>query len=317
MATYSVEALKAYFAQQVQEGHLAHAYLLTGGDITSKRAVITALAQDYFSRDSAGDPTTIRQRIADNQYADVYYLEAQGQTLKVDQVRELKEWLGQSPLEGRGKFAIIEQSERLNASSANALLTILEEPVANVYLFLWSPSANLLLPTILSRVQVLHLEAPDRQAQAADWEAHGVLPVHAQILAGFREETVARWTSDYEATQFEQAIKTWNGWYRQLVMGDPMAFVALQTRLKGDLTQQGGLDLADYCLRLTHQLLTKAAAYDFQGHFLTELAKQGLPSQADLLRLNQHLLEAKQRILANVSPHLALEQCVLRFKGGR
>ena len=67
MATYSVEALKAYFAQQVQEGHLAHAYLLTGGDIISKRAVITALAQDYFSRDSAGDPTTIRQRIADNQ----------------------------------------------------------------------------------------------------------------------------------------------------------------------------------------------------------------------------------------------------------
>ena len=44
MATYSVEALKAYFAQQVQEGHLAHAYLLTGGDMTSKRAVMTALA---------------------------------------------------------------------------------------------------------------------------------------------------------------------------------------------------------------------------------------------------------------------------------
>ena len=87
MATYSVEALKAYFAQQVQEGHLAHAYLLTGGDMTSKRAVMTALAQDYFGTDSAGDPRTIRQRIADNQYADIYYLEAQGQTLKVDQVR--------------------------------------------------------------------------------------------------------------------------------------------------------------------------------------------------------------------------------------
>ena len=188
MATYSVEALKTYFAQQVQEGHLAHAYLLTGGDITSKRAVITALAQDYFSRDSAGDPRTIRQRIADNQYADVYYLEAQGQTLKVDQVRELKEWLGQSPLEGRGKFAIIEQAERLNASSANALLTVLEEPVDNVYLFLWSPSANLLLPTILSRVQVLHLEAPDRQAQAADWEAHGVLPG----LATMRRPSLSR-----------------------------------------------------------------------------------------------------------------------------
>ncbi len=135
--------------------------------------------------------------------------------------------------------------ERLNASSANALLNRLKL-ADNVYLFLWSPSAVLL--TTLSRVQVLHLEAPDRQAQAADWEAHGALPVHAQILAVSERKTVVAGRATMRATQFEQAIKTWNGWYRQLVMVIPWAFVALQTRLKGDLTQQGGLDLADWLL---------------------------------------------------------------------
>ncbi len=71
-------------------------------------------------------PATIRQRIADNQYADVYYLEARARPSRSTRNRELKEWLLQSPLEGRGKFAIIEQAER-STPRPMPLLTVLED----------------------------------------------------------------------------------------------------------------------------------------------------------------------------------------------
>jgi DNA polymerase-3 subunit delta' len=53
---------------------------------------------------------------------------------------------------------VIVDSECMSAEAQNALLKLLEEPPKNVYFLLSSHDANQLLPTILSRVQILYLK---------------------------------------------------------------------------------------------------------------------------------------------------------------
>lgn len=62
--------------------------------------------------------------------------------------------------EGRGKIMIIWMPEKMNASAANKLLKILEEPPDETYFFLVSGAADQLLATILSRVQLIQVPAP-------------------------------------------------------------------------------------------------------------------------------------------------------------
>ncbi|GIU81557.1 MAG: AAA family ATPase [Acidobacteria bacterium] len=73
----------------------------------------------------------------------------------IEAIRDLEEKANLEPFEASSKVFIIDEAEKMNDSSANALLKLLEEPPANTYIFLISSQPNLLPLTILSRVQVL------------------------------------------------------------------------------------------------------------------------------------------------------------------
>ena len=66
--------------------------------------------------------------------------------------------LSLKPMSGRRRVAIIDDAEALNDVSANALLKTLEEPPPHSVLILIASSADLLLPTIRSRCQVVSFQ---------------------------------------------------------------------------------------------------------------------------------------------------------------
>ncbi len=90
--------------------------------------------------------------------------------IRVDTVRQLADFIGQTAQQGGRKVVILHPAEAMNQSAANALLKSLEEPSAETYLLLISDQPSRLLPTIRSRCQVHTLAAPG-QAQAMDWLA--------------------------------------------------------------------------------------------------------------------------------------------------
>jgi DNA polymerase-3 subunit delta' len=83
--------------------------------------------------------------------------EHEGETLKIDRVRELQHTLSLTPFEARYRVALILRFEEAHASAANAMLKTLEEPPARVVVILTAKSAESLLPTIVSRCEVLRL----------------------------------------------------------------------------------------------------------------------------------------------------------------
>lgn len=79
------------------------------------------------------------------------------QDLPVDEMRRLTRFFGSTAAEGGWRIAIIDAADDLNASSANAILKMLEEPPARALFLVLAHRPGALLPTIRSRCRMLAL----------------------------------------------------------------------------------------------------------------------------------------------------------------
>jgi DNA polymerase-3 subunit delta' len=82
---------------------------------------------------------------------------ALSQVISVDEVRKMKSFFALSAADGGRRTAIIDSLDEMNTAAANALLKLLEEPPANVTIFLIAHQPAKLLPTIRSRCRELRL----------------------------------------------------------------------------------------------------------------------------------------------------------------
>ncbi len=90
--------------------------------------------------------------------------------IKIDQVRELADFLNVGSHRGRLRVALVHPAEDMNVHAANALLKGLEEPPAAAVFLLVSHRPASLLPTIRSRCVALPVPLPPREA-ALQWLA--------------------------------------------------------------------------------------------------------------------------------------------------
>lgn len=114
--------------------------------------------------------------------------------IRIDDVRQAIDWMNTTSGRGRGKVWALHPAESMNTASASALLKTLEEPPPGSRLVLSTADRGLLMPTVLSRCQMLHLAPPPR-AQALAWlERKGL--AQADVLldgAGGMPLTALQW----------------------------------------------------------------------------------------------------------------------------
>src|SRR5690606_33366596 len=72
-----------------------------------------------------------------------------------DASREIIRTLSLKPFESQNKVMIIWQPESMHAAAANGILKILEEPSPNTFFILVTNAADQLMPTIISRTQII------------------------------------------------------------------------------------------------------------------------------------------------------------------
>ena len=179
---WAVDLLKRALASE----RVAHAYLLTGPPQIGKRSLALNFAQALNCLDQekpCGQCLTC-SKIAHGSHPDVQVIQGEGRTIKIDQMRTLRHEAALFPLEGRWKVYIIRQMEQATAEAANCLLKTLEEPPSHVILMLTASEAEALLPTIVSRCQVLNLRPlATETVQRSLQERWGVDAKRAQLLA--------------------------------------------------------------------------------------------------------------------------------------
>lgn len=103
-----------------------------------------------------------------------------GKQIKIDQIREVVDFLSQTSQQGGYKVMIVAPADAMNINAANGLLKSLEEPTPRTVLILVTDSPARLLPTIRSRCRSLPFPMP-AQAEALKWLT---TLVPAQVSAG-------------------------------------------------------------------------------------------------------------------------------------
>ena len=88
-------------------------------------------------------------------HPDVGMVVAPKRVLQVVQMREIEAAANYRPFEGKARVFIVEDADKFNDSSANALLKILEEPPHTSFIILLTSRPAQLLPTIRSRCQMI------------------------------------------------------------------------------------------------------------------------------------------------------------------
>ncbi|MER6629913.1 DNA polymerase III subunit delta' [Streptomyces sp. NPDC000987] len=99
-------------------------------------------------------------------HADVTTVAAVGTQILADDMRDTVRKSFTSPANGRWQVILVEDAERLNEKSANAVLKAVEEPAPRTVWLLCAPSIEDVLPTIRSRCRHLNLRTPSVDAVA-------------------------------------------------------------------------------------------------------------------------------------------------------
>lgn len=144
--------------QQEQVGRVAQSLLLSGPPNIGKSTLARFFAQ-YLNCQADDRPCghclSCRKMVSGN-HPDIRVFD-EAEPLKIDQIRDLQRELSLSPVEGRFRVVLLCNFERATTGAANALLKTLEEPASQVVIMLTAVEPSSLLPTIVSRCQILKL----------------------------------------------------------------------------------------------------------------------------------------------------------------
>lgn len=145
--------LNALFAQRFPQ-----VLTLVSADASRMLDLAWALAQALVCEDESAPcgQCGVCSRIEAKQSESILLIEPKGLTVKVDQVREVLDFISLKVM-GRARVVIFQEAEHLGLQAANSLLKTLEEPTEKTYFLLLTNSRESLLPTIRSRTQVLRL----------------------------------------------------------------------------------------------------------------------------------------------------------------
>lgn len=151
-----MDALREGLAHAFETGRPAQAYLIVGPVQTAGRELA-----EWIGHRLLGDGPTIDEHA----HPDMPWFkpEKKSRIISVEMMREqILPMIQQSALCGGWKVPVILSADRFNEASANAFLKTLEEPPPRTLMLLLSDSLADVLPTIVSRCQVLHLEGQRR-----------------------------------------------------------------------------------------------------------------------------------------------------------
>lgn len=252
--------------QAVKQNRVAPAYLFVGADGVGRSLAAKCFIEMLFS--SSIQPhqiATLQNRIHQGNHPALFWVEPtyqyQGQRLtaaeaaekgvkrkappviRLEQIREITQFLSRPPLEATRNVVVLEQAETMAESAANALLKTLEEP-GQATLILIAPSPESVLPTLVSRCQKIPFYRLDTAAvtQVLTQTGNGEILQHPEVLslaAGSPGSAIAAY----------QQLQTINSELLQQVKKTPTSYrnaLELARKIDKELDTEAQLWLIDY-----------------------------------------------------------------------
>lgn len=292
---------------------LHHAWLLAGPKGVGKASLANAAARRVLA-EAAGPPIDLPGLNTDDSHPIVKLVEAGShpdmrrlerlvnektgnlnRNINVQQIRDLGEFMSLSAALSAWRVVTIDSVDELEASGANALLKMLEEPPPNTLFFLVSHSPGRLLPTIRSRCRRLDFHKLDDDAMTSILEEHApdlAEPERRKIIAmSFGSASRALAFAELGLAKLEDAALA------ILRQGDPTN--ARRAELAVELGKKGSAERYAAFLELAPSLIAR------------EARQTSGPSQERALDAY-----AKARELAAIAPRVSLDPAATVFQLG-
>ena len=265
----------------LEQGKIAHAYLLTGPRGVGKTSVARILAHEINHLPYDDDSSNL----------DIIEIDAASNN-GVDDIRALREKAQVAPVSAPKKVYIIDEVHMLSKSAFNALLKTLEEPPEHVVFILATTDADRLPATILSRVQQFFFRPIPTEIMTRQL-------MNIAKKEGFAiEEDAARLIAERSRGGFRDGISTLDQ-LSILATSDQPLTANMVTEYLGlsDATMLGNLldsypsDDNEKVLNIFQELENSGANSVIVSHQLLSIARNRLRKNPNLIGLVQQLIE--------------------------
>ncbi len=314
------------FMKLVAKNELSHAYLLTGEEGAGQFDVAMGVAMRLFCTNVTSDGFPCGkcaecERIMNRDHPDVIITEPSGLSIKVDQIRHVKSEFTKSAVEGSQKVFIISDADKMTTGAANSLLKFIEEPTGNVVSFLISQNRNLVLPTIVSRTQVVEFPSISKDLMIQQLREAGVLPSQINLLLSMTNSRseIMQWLADDWFTSLQKAVSKW---FTYLVKRDSAAMPYIQMAIMPLVTNRDRqrvilsmmVSIFDETLKAKYGTLQKADVKFPESQAEIQQAANKWTSD-QLMGALDELLNTFRSMAVNVSFQNILESTTLRILG--
>jgi DNA polymerase-3 subunit delta' len=250
----------------------AHAYLFHGPPGVGKREVARTFARALIGTTRAVHP-------------DLYELDALGEMIRIDAIRELRRDLHMRPFESDRRVYLLHHAHLMNEDAADALLKDLEEPPSYAVIVLIADDLGPLPDTILSRCQLVPFrrlsekairELVDARAPHLDEDGRAAL---ARVAAG-RLDRLERLLDPASVARREALIDQARAVYRDPLFDASDAAAAVLANAQARATEARDIEEANIAgLELTareaEQRVKRAARGAEREELLAQLEELG------------------------------------------
>ena len=170
------EEVNTYLQRIVQKKSYFNGYIFCGAEGLGKKQTALKFIEEIFKHSSQSG--NFEESIDNNNHPDFLIIEPSSlletkrskssdfektikngsEIIKIDQIRNIKTFLGQKSITSKNKIVLIIDAHLLNEAASNCLLKTLEEPSNGIFILL-TTSLNLLLDTIISRCQIVRFRS--------------------------------------------------------------------------------------------------------------------------------------------------------------
>lgn len=299
----------------LNQKHLSHAILMKGGSLDLQKEAALYLAQSLICEHGTLACGTCDDciRVYRCEYIDLVFIDGSIETIKKQAIEKLQSQFSYSALEQAGiKVYIIHAIENATIESLNSLLKFLEEPEGETYAIFTTNNIDKVLPTVLSRCQMLVLKSESIILKVSNMRESGIQKDDAYILSMIFNDIEK--VKEEVASERYQVIKKASYQILERISNNQTGHIIAQLELLKNYHEVSDVQLF---LRIMYFVL-KTSKYDQQHYFdcIQETVNK-LKGVHDIERKMMLVLDYESKLLnTNMNVSLLVDQLLYQMNRG-
>lgn len=304
----------------IDNNQISHSYLFEGEESIGKKMVALSLAKTLLCKEGGLEPCNRCNSCLkfDNfNHPDFQLIEPEKDIIKKEEIDEMIKSINIAPLEGKRKIIIIDDSYKMRVEGQNGLLKTLEEPPSYINIILIAPNRKSLIPTILSRCQIISFyPVENKKIEDLLVSQYGKIKEEAKFIAHFTKGSVGRSIYISQSEDFFQNRDETLSIIDGIINGDKLKiFNSTDFFVKNKDMYEEILDIILYWFR--DLIIYKEIG---ESELIINMDKISLLSNQSFLNIDkindiiEKIIETRKSIERNVNYQLAIEAMLLSMQ---